>query len=76
MVEWALRKEGVSEWMIKAVMTTYYEAKTAVKVEQGLSDEFEVKVGVHQGSVLSPFLFITVMQAVTKYAAYLILLTL
>merc|ERR1712072_250303 len=60
-VEWALRKEGVSEWMIKAVMTTYYEAKTAVKVEQGLSDEFEVKVGVHQGSVLSPFLFITVM---------------
>ena len=68
-VEWALRKEGVSEWMIKAVMTTYYEAKTAVKVEQGLSDEFEVKVGVHQGSVLSPFLFITVMQAVTKHAA-------
>ena len=68
-VEWALRKEGVSEWMIKAVMTTYYEAKTAVKVEQGLSEEFEVKVGVHQGSVLSPFLFITVMQAVTKYAA-------
>ena len=68
-VEWALRKEGVSEWMIKAVMTTYYEAKTAVKVEQGMSDEFEVKVGVHQGSVLSPFLFITVMQAVTKYAA-------
>ena len=29
MVEWALRKE--------AVMTTYYEAKTPAKVEQGLS---------------------------------------
>ena len=68
-VEWALRKEGVNEWMIKAVMSTYYEAKTAVKVGSGVSEEFEVKVGVHQGSVLSPLLFITVMQAVTKKAA-------
>ena len=68
-VEWALRKEGVNEWMIKAVMSTYYEAKTAVKGGSGVSEEFEVKVGVHQGSVLSPLLFITVMQAVTKKAA-------
>ena len=34
-----------------------------------MSEEFEVKVGVYQGSVLSPLLFITVMQAVTKKAA-------
>ena len=34
--------------MIKAEMTTYYEAKTAVKVEQRLSDEFEVKVGASE----------------------------
>ena len=37
MVERELRKECPSEWVIKAVM-----AKTAVKVEQGLRDEFEV----------------------------------
>ena len=28
------------------------------------SENFEVKVGVHQGSVLSPILFNTVMQAI------------
>jgi hypothetical protein len=68
-VEWALRKEGVDEWLIKAVMYTYFEAKTAVKVGHGVSEEFEVKVGVHQGSVLSPLLFIIVMQAVSKHVS-------
>ena len=30
------------------------------------STEFEVKVGVHQGSVLSPLLFVSVMEVVTR----------
>ena len=29
------------------------EQKTKVRVDSELSDEFEVKVGMHQGSVLS-----------------------
>ena len=32
----------------------------------GLSKEFEVKVGVHQGSVLSPLLFIIVLEALSR----------
>ena len=32
----------------------------------GESDGFEVKVGVHQGSVLSPLLFIIVMEALSN----------
>ena len=37
---------------------------TAVKRNGEESESFEVKVGVHQGSVLSPILFNIVMQAV------------
>ena len=33
---------------------------------EGYSEEFEVKVGVHQGSVSSPLLFITVLKAITR----------
>ena len=36
------------------------------KRKQGYSTEFEVKVGVHQGSVLSPLLFVAVMEVVTR----------
>ena len=33
-----------------------------------LSEEFEVKVGMHQGSVLLPFLFALVVDVATKFA--------
>jgi hypothetical protein len=68
-VQWALRKEGVNEELIKAAMYTYDKAKTSIKVGCGLTKEFEVNVGVHQGSVLSPLLFIIVMQAITKHVS-------
>ena len=64
-VEWALRVEGVPEYLVMAVMATYSEARTAVVVDGELGEPFEVGVGVHQGSVLSPLLFVTVMRAVT-----------
>ena len=36
-----------------------------VGVDSVLSDEFEVKVGMHQGSVLSHFIFAVVVDVVT-----------
>ncbi|XP_065313737.1 uncharacterized protein LOC135923094 [Gordionus sp. m RMFG-2023] len=53
---WALRKSGVEEWLVIAVMAMYVGAQTAVRTDYGVSDSFEVKVGLHQGSVLSPLL--------------------
>ena len=43
--------------MIRSVMSLYEEAQTKVRVNTELSQEFEVKGGMHQGPMLSPFLF-------------------
>ena len=58
-IEWALRTKLVPERLVQAVMLMYKRAKTRVKVGGGHSKEFDVRVGVgvHQRSVLSPFLF-------------------
>ena len=37
-----------------------------MRINQGYSTEFEMKVGVYQGSVLSPLLFVAVMEVVTQ----------
>uniref|UniRef100_UPI00358E0C29 craniofacial development protein 2-like n=1 Tax=Myxine glutinosa TaxID=7769 RepID=UPI00358E0C29 len=63
---WALRKLGVEEWLIRVVMAMYKRARTAVRTKDGNSGEFEVKVGVHQGSVLSPLLFVAVMEVLAQ----------
>jgi hypothetical protein len=44
----------------------YANARSRVRVGDGYSEEFEVKVGVHQGSVLSPLLFIVVLEALSR----------
>ena len=56
-MEWAMRKRGLPEAIVRAVMSLYEGARTRVRVGSELSEEFEVKVGVHQGSVLSPLVF-------------------
>ena len=66
-VRWALRRLGVDEWLIRTVMAVYTEACTVVRTDAGLSERFEVKVGLHQGSVLSP-LFAAVMDVVSSEA--------
>jgi len=63
---WALRQLFVDEWLVTVIQCMYDSAATAIKVNGGLSKEFLVKVGVHQGSVLSPLLFIIVMEAMTQ----------
>ncbi len=66
---WALRKLGVEEWIVRGVtglMAMYDEAWTVVRTEAGDSEGFEVRVGLHQGSVLSQLLFVLVMEAVTR----------
>ena len=63
-----MRKKGLSEVMVRALMSLYDDAKTRVRVRSAYSEEFEVKVGVHQGSVLSPLLFAIVVGVITENA--------
>ena len=56
-LEWAMRKKGIPDVLVRSVMSLYDGAKTWVGVDSELPEEFEVKVGMYQGSVLSPFLF-------------------
>ena len=65
-VEWVLRKRLVPERLVQAVFSMYKEAKTRVKVGGGHSEEFDVGVDVHQGSVLSPFLFSIVLDVLSE----------
>ena len=61
---WAMSKLGVDEWKVRLVQGMYSNARS--RVRERYSEEFEVKVGVHQGSVLSPLLFIIVLEALSR----------
>ena len=67
-MEWALRKKRLAEVLVQAVMSLYEGSRTKVRVGSGTSDEFGVRVGVHQGSVLSPLIFAIVVDVVTEHA--------
>ena len=51
---------------MRLVQGMYANARSRVRVGEGYSEESEVKVGVHQGSVLSPLLFIIVLEALSR----------
>ena len=63
---WALRKLSVEEWIVQLVQGIYANARSLVCVGEGYSEEFEVKLGIHQGLVLSPLLFIIKLEALSR----------
>ena len=65
-ISWAMRKVGVEEWLVLAVMSMYTGAKTVIRTVYGNSKGCEVKVGMHQGSALSPLLFVIVTEAISR----------
>jgi len=57
---------GVEEWLVKAIMAMYEGAQTVVRTTEGDIKASNVKVGLHQGSVLSPLLFVIVMEMISR----------
>ena len=62
---WCMRKKKVSEKYIRLVLDMYKDAETVIRSTAGTSEPFPVKVGLHQGSALSPFLF-NIMDILTE----------
>ena len=63
-----MEKKGIPEVLFRSVMSPCEGARTRVRVDFELPEEFEVNVGMQQGSVLSPFLFALVVDVVTEFA--------
>ena len=63
---WAMRKLGLEKWVVSLVQAFYDGTKCRVRVNGKLGQPFDVQVGLHQGSVLSPLLFIIVLEALSK----------
>ena len=61
-----LRWMGVPEAEVRMVEGMYEKTIARVVVGQGASEEFEVKIGLRQGSVLNPLLFVAVLGPIAR----------
>ena len=55
-----MRQAGVPECYVEFIQDMYEGVRTSVRSVAGLTEDFEVRVGLHQGLALSPFLFATI----------------
>ena len=62
-----IKKSGVAKKYLydRKVQDMYEGIVTTVRFAVGMTDEFKVKMGLHNGSALSPFLFAIVMNRLT-----------
>ncbi|KAK7100270.1 hypothetical protein V1264_023251 [Littorina saxatilis] len=61
-----MRHYGIPEKFISLIRGTYQDMKCRVAHAGQLSDSFEVKTGVRQGCILSPFLFLLAIDWIMK----------
>ena len=59
-----LREKNVSEKYIRVIKDMYRGATTQVRSVVGTTEKFDVQVGLHQGSTLSPYIFDLVMDVI------------
>jgi hypothetical protein len=63
---WALQKHKVSSKYITLIKDLYDNIVTSVRTSEGDTNDFLINIGLHQGSVLTPYLFALVMDDVTR----------
>jgi Reverse transcriptase (RNA-dependent DNA polymerase) len=63
---WALKRKLIPTKYVTHIKDMYTNVVTCVRACDGESDTFPVKIGLHQGSALSPYIFTLVMDEITK----------
>ena len=63
---YCMRKSGILEKYVQLVQDMYEGSKTMARCAVGTTESFKVKVGLHQGSALSPFLLAVIMDWLTN----------
>jgi Reverse transcriptase (RNA-dependent DNA polymerase) len=62
----ALKRKLVPTKYFILIKNMYTNIVTCVRACDGESDTFSIKIGLHQGSTLSPYIFTLVMNEITK----------
>ena len=60
-----MKKSGIAENYVQLVQDMYKGSETVLRCAVGTTESFKVKVGLHQGSALSPFLFAVIFDRLT-----------
>jgi Reverse transcriptase (RNA-dependent DNA polymerase) len=63
---WALKRKLVPTKYVTLIKDMYKNVVICVRACDGESDTFPIKIGLHQGSALSPYIFTLVMDEITK----------
>ena len=61
-----LRRRGVPEEYVRVIKDMYKDCKTSVVTTVGETEQIEIEVGLHQGSALSPYLFILILDVISE----------
>ena len=63
---WTLRKLVVEEWLVRNLQSIYENVGSRVRVNETFNKDSPVQLRLHQGSVLSPLLFVIVLEALSR----------
>jgi hypothetical protein len=59
---WVLDKKGVPLKHIKVIRDMFVVAVINVRTSEGMTSEFLFTIDLHQGSTLSPYLFVSLLE--------------